>query len=62
MPKPHTATREDRDRVLRKLVASDPTFTDYSVVEIVESETGNKLTIVLVKKEIPGTGSLADPG
>ena len=55
-------TTEDRERVLRNLVANDPTFKAYRVVEVYESESGNKLTLVLVKKEVTGRGSLAtDP-
>ena len=54
-----THTPADRERVLRKLVTSDPTFCGYRVVEVYESESGAKLTLVLVKKEIAGRGSLA---
>jgi hypothetical protein len=53
-----THTPADRERVLKKLVSSDPTFSGYRVVEVYESESGNKLTLVLVKKEIVGRGSL----
>jgi hypothetical protein len=52
-------TPADRERVLRRLVTSDPTFHGYRVVEVYESESGNKLTLVLVKKELAGRGSLA---
>lgn len=51
-------TPVDRERVLRKLVTSDPTFSGYRVVEVYESDSGNKLTLVLVKKEVVGRGSL----
>lgn len=51
-------SHRDRERVLRNLVANDPTFSGYNVVEVTESESGNKLTLVLVKKEITGRGSL----
>ncbi len=55
-------TSEDRERVLRNLVANDPTFKAYRVVEVYESESGAKLTLVLVKKEVTGRGSLVtDP-
>jgi hypothetical protein len=55
-------TSEDRERVLRNLVANDPTFKAYRVVEVTESESGNKLTLVLVKKDVTGRGSLVtDP-
>jgi hypothetical protein len=54
-----THTPAERERVLRKLVTSDPTFRAYRVVEVFESESGAKLTLVLVKKEIVGRGSLA---
>jgi hypothetical protein len=52
-------TPAEREHVLRKLVTSDPTFHAYRVVEVYESESGNKLTLVLVKKEVVGRGSLA---
>ena len=53
---------EERERVLRNLIADDPTFKAYRVVEVCESESGNKLTLVLVKKEVTGRGTLAtDP-
>lgn len=54
-----THTPADRERELRKLVTGDPTFSGYRVVEVYESESGAKLTLVLVKKEIAGRGSLA---
>jgi hypothetical protein len=55
-------TSEDRERVLRNLVANDPTFSAFRVVEVYESDSGNKLTLVLVKKEVRGRGSLVtDP-
>ena len=53
-------SHNDRERVLRKLVAKDPTFAGYRVVEVFESESGNKLTLVLVKKEPTGRGSSSD--
>jgi hypothetical protein len=40
-------------------VTNDPTFSGFRIVEVYESESGNKLTLVLVKKEIAGRGSLA---
>jgi hypothetical protein len=62
MAKADTPTHQDRERVLRNLVAKDPTFGGYRVVEVFESESGNKLTLVLVKKEVTGRGSLVtDP-
>ena len=62
MPDDARHTSEDRERVLRSLVANDPTFKGYRVVEVYESESGNKLTLVLVKKEVTGRGSLVtDP-
>jgi hypothetical protein len=54
-----THTPADRERVLKRLVTSDPTFSAYRVVEVYESESGAKLTLVLVKKEMAGRGSLA---
>jgi hypothetical protein len=60
MPEAGTHTSVDRERVLRKLVTSDPTFSAYRVVEVFESESGAKLTLVLVKKELSGRGSLAN--
>ena len=47
---------ENRERILRDLVANDPTFSPYKVVAVTESESGNKLTLVLVKKEVKGSG------
>jgi hypothetical protein len=62
MTEDSTHTSEERERVLRNLVANDPTFKAYRVVEVYESESGNKLTLVLVKKEVTGRGSLVtDP-
>jgi hypothetical protein len=58
MPEVDTDTREDRARVLKNLVAGDPTFKGYRVVEVFESESGNKLTLVLVKKEVTGRSTL----
>jgi hypothetical protein len=49
---------ENRERILRDLVANDPTFSAYKVVAVTETESGNKLTLVLVKKEVKGTGFL----
>lgn len=49
---------ENHGRVLRELVENDPTFKAYRVVEATESESGNKLTLVLVKKEVEGAGFL----
>jgi hypothetical protein len=49
-------------RVLRDLVENDPTFKAYRVVEVRESESGAKLTLVLVKKEVRGPGfSMREP-
>ncbi len=53
------AARHDADnhgRLLRDLAESDPTFRDYRVVEASESDSGNKLTLVLVKKDVQGEG------
>jgi hypothetical protein len=55
----HQAARHDADnhgRLLRALAENDPTFKDYKVVEASESESGNKLTLVLVKKDVQGEG------
>jgi hypothetical protein len=49
---------ENRERILRDLVANDPTFSTYKVVPVTESESGNKLTLVLAKKEVKGSGFL----
>ena len=49
---------DNHGRVLTDLVENDPTFKAYRVVEVVESESGAKLTLVLVKKEIEGVGFL----
>jgi hypothetical protein len=49
---------DNRGRVLRDLVENDPTFKAYKVVEVAESESGAKLTLVLVKKEVEGAGFL----
>ena len=57
----HSADKHNADnhgRVLRDLVENDPTFKAYRVVEVAESESGAKLTLVLVKKEIEGVGFL----
>ena len=43
-------------RMLRDLAENDPTFRDYRVVEASESDSGNKLTLVLVKKNVEGDG------
>jgi hypothetical protein len=59
MVETETHTPADRARVLRRLVTNDPTFSGFRIVEVYESESGNKLTLVLVKKEIAGRGSLA---
>jgi hypothetical protein len=59
MAEADTHTPADRERVLRALVTSDPTFSGYRVVEVYESDSGNKLTLVLVRKEVGGRGSLA---
>jgi hypothetical protein len=62
MAQADTPTHRDRERVLRNLVAKDPTFSGYRVVEVFESESGAKLTLVLVKKEVVGRGTLVtDP-
>jgi hypothetical protein len=53
-------SHNDRERVPRKLVATDPRFAGYRVVEVFESESGNKLTLVLAKKEGTGGGSSSD--
>jgi hypothetical protein len=49
---------DNHARVLRDLVENDPSFKAYKVVEVAESESGAKLTLVLVKKEIEGIGFL----
>jgi hypothetical protein len=49
---------ENHERVLRDLVENNPTFNAYKVVEVAVSESGNKLTLVLVKKEVKGRGFL----
>jgi hypothetical protein len=51
-----THDADNHGRLLRDLAANDPTFKDYKVVEASESESGNKLTLVLVKKDVQGDG------
>ena len=49
---------ENRDRLLRGLVENAPVFKAFKVVEVTQSESGKKLTLVLVKKEVEGEGFL----
>ena len=55
---PHAARHNaaNHGRLLRELAENDPTFRDYRVVEASESESGNKLTLVLVKRDVEGDG------
>ena len=49
---------ENHDRLLRDLIENDPTFKAFKIVEVAASESGTKLTLVLVKKEVEGAGFL----
>jgi hypothetical protein len=47
---------ENHDRLIQDHVHNDPFFRAFKVTEIIASENGNKLTLVLLKKEIEGQG------
>ena len=46
------------NRLVRELIESDPLLKEYKVKDLAVSEGGNKVALVLVKKEVEGIGYL----
>ena len=46
------------NRLVRELIESDPLLKEYKVKDLAVSEGGNKVALVLVKKEVEGIGFL----